>query len=89
MVRSVRIIPSACKGQFSGAGRLDKSLALLKPPSLPKWQASDHGIAIDTRAVVRDLETAGAEPKLAEAIVAEVGRSDAVLITDIEAAVSL
>ena len=32
--------------------------------------------ALDTDAAVRDLEAAGADPKLAEAIVATIGRSD-------------
>ena len=38
-------------------------------------------ITIDTHAAVRDLEAAGADPKLAEAIVATISRSDADLAT--------
>jgi hypothetical protein len=39
-------------------------------------------ITIDTHAAVRDLEAAGADPKLAEAIVATISRSDADLVTN-------
>ena len=37
--------------------------------------------ALDADAAVRDLEAAGADPKLAEAIVATIGRSDPGLVT--------
>ena len=38
-------------------------------------------ITIDTRAAIRDLEAAGADPKLAEAIVNTVSQADAQLGT--------
>ena len=43
-------------------------------------------ITIDTHAAVRDLEAAGADPKLAEAIVATISRSDADLATNADLA---
>lgn len=43
-------------------------------------------ITIDAHAAVRDLEAAGADPKLAEAIIGTISRSDADLATNADLA---
>ncbi len=44
-------------------------------------------IPIDTPAAIRDLEAAGADPKLTEAIAATIGRSGANVVTNADLAV--
>lgn len=66
-------------------GRTDAGISFAYAPHFcretPELVQSIHTITIDTHAAIRNLQEAGADPKLAEAIVATVSRADTELAT--------